>query len=229
MNNPEFSASAPIRIILLETCDLLIGGLRTTISTFPGLQLLSVCKDTDSATNTLAITKTDILIVSLVHAVPEHVRFIETIRLSHPRLRMIVLLSQLSPEQGTRLLANGVNGIIRLTDSSTTIIQTILNVHENGNSLDVSLIGMPSDHSVINHSRTNDTFNLMDQTTNREREILRLLASGCSSVEIGKILFISNHTVNTHRKNLMQKAGAKNSAQLIQMAYSSGILNGAQN
>ena len=229
MNNPEISGRTPIRILLLESSELLVEGLKNTVGSFPGLHLFQVCKDIESTRKSLDHFKTDILIVSFLHSAGDQFRYLESVRATYPRMRVIALVAALTPEQGTRLLANGVNGIICLADSSTTIIQTILNVHENVNCLDISMIGMHSEGTSASQSKNGDSFNLMDHTTNREREILRLLASGCSSIEIGKILFISNHTVNTHRKNLMQKAGAKNSAQLIQMAYSSGILSGAHN
>ena len=55
----------------------------------------------------------------------------------------------------------------------------------------------------------------------RETQILQLIASGFSSTEIAKKLYISNHTVISHRKKLIQKLQAKNSAHLIKKAFQS--------
>lgn len=59
----------------------------------------------------------------------------------------------------------------------------------------------------------------------REQEVLRLLAHEHTTKEIAKVLFISDHTVISHRKNLMNKLGAKNVAGLIRRGYEERILS----
>ena len=61
--------------------------------------------------------------------------------------------------------------------------------------------------------------------TSREKEVLNLLSYEYSTKEIAKKLFISNYTVNTHRKNLMTKMRVKNTAGLIRKGFEHGILN----
>jgi len=63
----------------------------------------------------------------------------------------------------------------------------------------------------------------MNNITPKEKEVLSLLAQGFSSKEIASRLFISVHTVESHRKNLRFKFDAKNSSELI-MKASSGVL-----
>ena len=62
------------------------------------------------------------------------------------------------------------------------------------------------------------------ELTNRELEVLRLLASGLNSKEISEQLFISTNTVEYHRKQLLRKTESRNVAQLIGNAYKRGIL-----
>lgn len=61
--------------------------------------------------------------------------------------------------------------------------------------------------------------------TPRELEILKLIAFEYSSLEIAKKLFVSNHTVLTHRKNLLQKVKAKNTAGLVRKGFELGYLD----
>jgi len=61
--------------------------------------------------------------------------------------------------------------------------------------------------------------------TPRELEILQLIAFEYSSVEIAKKLFLSNHTILTHRKNLLQKVDAKNTAGLVRKGFELGYLD----
>ncbi|MCX2474266.1 LuxR C-terminal-related transcriptional regulator [Pedobacter sp. MC2016-05] len=61
--------------------------------------------------------------------------------------------------------------------------------------------------------------------TEREIEIVRLLSKGYNSKEIGDMLFISEHTVNTHRRNMVRKLDLRNSYQLIVWAFKQRILS----
>lgn len=59
--------------------------------------------------------------------------------------------------------------------------------------------------------------------TAREMDVLKLLANGLPSKKIAEKLFISTHTVNNHRKNMLKRAGLKNSAELIRLALKNGL------
>ena len=65
---------------------------------------------------------------------------------------------------------------------------------------------------------------ILDILTKREREILKMIASGSTNKEIGSKLDISPRTVQTHRTNLMEKLRLKNTADLVKFAYSHGLL-----
>ena len=65
---------------------------------------------------------------------------------------------------------------------------------------------------------------IRDIITSREREILGLLSKGHNSKEISEMLFLSPHTVDYHRRQLLKKTNSRNIAQLIGIAYHMGIL-----
>lgn len=63
----------------------------------------------------------------------------------------------------------------------------------------------------------------------REREIIRLVSLGKTSKQISTELFISSHTVQSHRKNVMAKLGAHNFAHMVRMSIETGLLHLTQN
>ena len=65
---------------------------------------------------------------------------------------------------------------------------------------------------------------IRDSITSREREILGLLSKGHNNKEISEMLFLSPHTVDYHRRQLLKKTNSRNIAQLIGIAYHMGIL-----
>ena len=64
----------------------------------------------------------------------------------------------------------------------------------------------------------------IDELTTREKEIVKCIADGMNSNEIAKSLFISQHTVKTHRRNIMYKVNVKTSAELIRLAIERKII-----
>ena len=63
------------------------------------------------------------------------------------------------------------------------------------------------------------------ELSKREKEVLYFIAEGNTNTEIAEILFLSSHTVTTHRKNIMIKLGVKNTAGIVMYAVKSGIVS----
>ncbi|WP_207425072.1 response regulator transcription factor [Pedobacter sp. SYSU D00535] len=101
-------------------------------------------------------------------------------------------------------------------------LPTLMHIAVEVNGLNVAgraMNGICSDHSyVLQHYRK---FNLLSK---REKEIISYIAMGMSSYEISDRLFISIHTVNNHRKNILNKLGMVSLAQLVRFAVAFGLL-----
>lgn len=86
----------------------------------------------------------------------------------------------------------------------------------------LSFLGMEGEPSYYNV----DVQNIFKPTkpffTNREKDILRALAKGMNSVEISEAFCISKHTVDSHRKNMLQKTNAKSTSEILGIAYNNG-------
>tara|TARA_R110000868_G_scaffold601_2_gene4284 strand:- start:1186 stop:1959 length:774 start_codon:yes stop_codon:yes gene_type:complete len=111
-------------------------------------------------------------------------------------------------------------------------IQRAISVHT-----DVSYLNIPFDHNIsfigdakqsIHYKLINDRYvieeNQRGKFTNREKEIIYLLSQGKSANEIAQMLFISLLTVNTHKRNLLEKSGAKNTTDLIAKCFREGLI-----
>ena len=80
---------------------------------------------------------------------------------------------------------------------------------------------MSHEAAVTFRSKENEKLPVLTQ---REKEVLELVASGLTNQEVAEKLFISNTTVETHRKNLLEKFKAKNVAMMINLAGKQGLL-----
>ena len=88
----------------------------------------------------------------------------------------------------------------------------------------VNTLGRKSRKQVKQWVEKNESFISTVKLSKREREILRLICNEKTSAEISSELFISEHTVLTHRKNLLKKVGCKNTVGLVHYAYTNNII-----
>ncbi|WP_185958368.1 LuxR C-terminal-related transcriptional regulator [Fodinibius sediminis] len=140
-------------------------------------------------------------------------------RMKTARQKWIRIEQQASPVQ-----SNGKDEIL-LTQSFYQLVGEA--EEERGNPITLSIFISDSDGLYhLEHSKTYATENnkTSNSITPREMEILTLLAEGKTSSQIGKILYISESTVITHRKNMLEKFGLKNTSELIAYAFKTGIL-----
>ncbi|TRW24260.1 hypothetical protein FMM05_10520 [Flavobacterium zepuense] len=108
------------------------------------------------------------------------------------------------------------------TDVLTFAVDTDITNLKKENKPTLSFIGMdgePSYHNVNVDNVFKPTNHIF---TRREREIIKALASGMSSLEIAQSLNISRHTVDSHRKNMLKKTEAKSTNEVIQIAFKNG-------
>lgn len=87
-----------------------------------------------------------------------------------------------------------------------------------------SIIGLDGEPSYYNIAEANALTKSFDLFTRRERAVLKMIVENKSSKEIADELFVSRHTVNAHRKNILRKANAKTAVELVSKAIHEGWL-----
>lgn len=112
------------------------------------------------------------------------------------------------------MMKNGADGYVLKNSDGDEILEAISEVHK-GNKY------ISDDASAVLKRTAQDEILL----TNREKEVLKLIADGFTNPEIGEKLFISPLTVDSHRKNLITKLGARNTASLIKIALEKGFFD----
>lgn len=124
------------------------------------------------------------------------------------------------------------NESVFLCDEETGRISQVLHIHTNINHLTnvnvytSSLMGIKETESVwpVNTSKESESTSLELHFSKREMEIIKLIALGFKSEEIAASLFISLHTVQSHRKNIIRKSGVKTSSELVSLCVKEGLI-----
>jgi DNA-binding NarL/FixJ family response regulator len=146
------------------------------------------------------------------------IEFCKIAKSRFPSLKVVAVTTLAQRHVVEQMLDAGADGFILKTTDTEDIVNGILQVMNNGQLyLGKGVKDLIKGISAINTD--------LPMITRRESEILKLIADGLTNHEIGEKLFISPLTVDTHRKNLLLKFNARNTAILIKTAVSKGYIN----
>ena len=132
-----------------------------------------------------------------------------------PSAKVIVVSSQNAPSSVRQAIAAGASGYIPKHASDGDLVTAIRRVAAGGRYVDPDL----GAQLVVA-----DVVEALEPLTDRERDVLHLLALGYTNQEIGKRLFISARTVDTHRAHIMRKLGLATRAELVLFALANGLI-----
>ena len=145
-----------------------------------------------------------------------------------PQAKILFLTMQLNENLLSQAIRAGAMGYVMKNVDRAELLDGVKQISRGKAYFSQSALRIMADYyiqthrSPIHHQQVLTDFGL----TGREREILSMIAESHTSQKIGEKLFISQRTVETHRSNIMQKLGIKNSAGLVRFAIENGLLTG---
>ena len=131
-------------------------------------------------------------------------------------LKILVLTMHSSPQFVRNILRAGAHGYLPKDIGKTTLLEAIDTVYRTGKYHSAETI------KIIMEDLRDDTHST--EISPREKEVVRLIADGHTTQEIADELYLSKHTIESHRKNILLKLGLKNSAGLVKYAIHSGLI-----
>lgn len=213
----------PIKIVLADDHLVVRQGLRSLLESEEGLRVVGEAADGIEALSLVEKLHPDVLVMDLM--MPNLNGLEATMQLSKRGLKTrIVILSMHSDDAYViRALRNGAIGYV-LKDSSAEDLVRAVREAVLGNRYLSSALSRRMLETFINNSDSDelDPYHIL---TDREREILQMVAEGASNAAIGDKLSISPRTVETHRANMMRKLDLHTQAEVIRYAIKHGILS----
>ena len=212
-----------IRIAIADDHQLIIDGLKSLLLSDEGLDILAEANDGIELMQRLELTEVDIVLVDINMPRMNGLEVMAAIRKKHPSIRVIILSMHNERAIVQRLIDMGASGYVLKNADKAELVEAIRQVAAGQSyfSGEVTLNLLKSNRSGNNAVSNNDT----PELTQREAEILRLVADGLSNKEISQRLFISHRTVDTHRTNIMRKADVSNVSGLIRFVIRNGFLS----
>ncbi|MGH3711999.1 MAG: response regulator [Micromonosporaceae bacterium] len=207
--------SAPLRVFLVDDHAMFRAGVRAELGT--AVELVGEAGSVAEAVTRIAATQPDVVLLD-VHMPDGGGRAVlEQIRGSHPDVRFLALSVSDAAEDVIGLIRAGARGYVTKTISGEELVAAIRRVADGDAVFSPRLAGFVLDaFAAKGDAAVSDPE--LDQLTNREREVLRLLARGYAYKEIAKELFISIKTVETHVSNVLRKLQMTNRYELSRWA-----------
>ncbi|MCW3012823.1 MAG: response regulator transcription factor [Solirubrobacterales bacterium] len=212
---------APITIVLADDHGVVRAGLHLLLDAEPDFEVVAEASDVDGALRTVLGHKPDVLVLDLnmpgtltsLEALPGVVE-------RSPATATVILTMQGDPEYARRALRAGALGYVLKEAADTELVEAVRRAASGGTFLNPTLgvlLATTSEHPV----------GPPDNLSDREAEVLRLIALGHTNAEVGEQLFLSVRTVETHRANVQQKLGRSTRAELVRYALDHGLLEGS--
>ncbi|MBW8051817.1 MAG: response regulator transcription factor [Cytophagales bacterium] len=167
----------------------------------------------------------DIILMDIDMPVMNGYQATKLIQNKYPSVKVLALTMYNEKSLITKMLKAGAYGYILKNIDKEELLEAIkmVNNGENYYSNEIPLtLSRPASEDILAKKQEDI---LISQLTQRELEVLELIAQGLSNNQIGEKLFISPRTVDTHRTNLMQKLNVHNIAGLIKVAIQNGLMD----
>ncbi|NIW09745.1 MAG: response regulator [Gammaproteobacteria bacterium] len=209
----------PIRIFVADDHAIVRKGLRTLIDSEPGMEVIGEASDGVEAVLKVRTLQPDVVLMDLVMPRQGGVEAIIEIKKEHPEARILVLTSFAEEEKVFSAIKAGALGYLLKDSSPEQLIQSIHDVHRGESSLHPTI----ALKLIREISQPADLPPTEDPLTDREVDVLKLVAQGLTNQEIAETLFISERTVGNHLSSILGKLHLANRTQAALYALRKGL------
>lgn len=213
-----------VKIMIVDDHDMVRLGLKTYLMLEPSFEVIAECNHGAEAVEYLKSNeiKPDLILMDLMMPVMNGIDATREIVTTYPDMKVVMLTSFLEDDKVYQSIEAGAISYVLKTVSAEELIFAIKG----------AIKGMPVMSTEVSQSltrglRTQRTLQGDESFTEREREVLLLVADGLSNKEIADELHISIKTVKTHVSNLLMKCELEDRTQLAVLAHRKGWVNGA--
>ena len=211
-----------VRILIADDHPIVRKGLRGLLEEEPDISVIGEAEDGTKALAEIQRLKPDIAIIDMMMPGHNGLEVIRQAKYFHPSMYIIVLSMNSNDAYVLEALKRGASGYVLKETGPSELVAGVKTVLSGRRYLSAQL----PEHLLYEYQQPSEILfsDPYEKLTNREREILQLVAEGMTSSEVAERLCISPRTVELHRSKIMEKMGFKNQTDLVRFAIKRGIL-----
>jgi DNA-binding NarL/FixJ family response regulator len=198
-----------IKIIIVDDHPMVLEGMKSLMAQINFINLIGLASNAYQTMELLKTNITDVVITDINLPEISGIELTAKIKKEFPGVRVIAMSTFKERSYISQMIQNGASGYLVKSASKEEIEEAILCVYEGKLYMSLEINFSSADKQEINS---------IPVLSSREKEVLLLIADGFTNPQIASKLFISLHTVDSHRKNLLTKFAVNNTASLIKLA-----------
>jgi two-component system response regulator NreC len=210
-----------IRVVLVDDHAILRSGLRRVLDAEDDIEVVGEAESADRAVFETLSSKPDVVVMDLVMPGKSGIEGMPAVLRAVPEVKVLVLSMQDDPRYVREAFEVGASGYVLKEAADTEVVGAVRAVAAGERYVHPALGARLVAAEAAERKRAE-----ADPLSEREREVLRLLALGHTNQEIAKMLFISVRTAETHRAHIMQKLRLSTRAELVRYALENGLIEG---
>jgi DNA-binding NarL/FixJ family response regulator len=218
----------PYLIVLADDHMMFRQGVRRILEEIPAFRVAGEVKDGLELLRLLQTAPPHLVILDISMPNLRGIEATREIKKSHPDMKVLILTMHKDKEYLYHALGAGADGYILKEDADDELVAAIESIRK-GNVYISSLLSSQVSQLIVQSSRSTSSaaedLSKTEPLSNREREVLKLIAEAKSSKEIADLLCISIRTVQHHRSNIMKKLDIKKSTDLVRYAIRKGYVS----
>lgn len=206
----------PLQVLLVDDHAIITDGVQSLLSAHESYHVVGTVNSGEDAIRFLEQEKVDLMISDYSLPGMDGLALVRYVKKAYPSLKVVILSMHRESHLVKEILKEGILGYVLKDDPSEELLNALKNA-ENGKvylSDDINKMLIEALHFKQEQKLFSD----------REREILKLIAMEHSSKQIADILFISERTVESHKRNMMKKADTNTSIGLVNFGYKNNLI-----
>ena len=208
----------PINVLLVDDHTVARNGVRLMLSEAQDIEVTSEAESAEEAARLVRTQAFDVALLDIALPGKNGLDLLKQLRMEKPKMAVLILSMYSEEVYAIRALKLGAAGYLTKNNPSATLIAAVRKVAAGGKYISPNLVDkladMASSEGRMPHEMLSD----------RELEILKLITSGESLVQIGLMLHLSPKTISTYRTRILEKMELTSNAELARYARANGLL-----
>lgn len=214
----------PVNVFLVEDHDIVRHGIKALLEGEPEIAIIGEAANGEQAISKLSSIQPDVILMDMNMPVMNGLESTRIIKRDYPSVKVLILSMHDHESYLIDMLDAGADGYILKNSSREELVFAIKKIANDGMYMAPEFTMSMLAKYKMETGRNRRPENLDIQLTEREKNVLDLIAEGLTNVEIANKLFTSVRTIETRRKKLLEKTGTKNTATLIRFAVLNGLI-----
>lgn len=211
-----------IKVLIADDQEIVCQGLKKILESDPEIQVIATANNGQQALDMIAVQRPDLVLMDLQMPLMNGVQAIRRLRVNHPGLPVLVLTTYMDDKWLFDAIRSGASGYLMKDRPRQELIDAIKGTVIGDAYIDPSVAGKLLSNVAAGPGKKayDNSFDLSE----REQEILNLLAEGLSNAEISRRLWLSEGTVRNYTSTLFTKLGVSDRTQAVILAVKQGLV-----